>query len=71
MAIEIERDGNRLVPEPLLAAFNIVSPIVLIGALIVLRARKTIVEDVQAIFESMVAAAPCDQDQKAPHREEA
>lgn len=44
----------------LLAAFNIVSPIVLIGALIVLRARKTIVEDAQAIFEAMIAptAAP-------------
>jgi MFS family permease len=39
----------------LLAAFNIVSPIVLIGALIVLRARATIVEDVQAIFEAVIA----------------
>jgi MFS family permease len=55
----------------LLAAFNIVSPIVVIGALIVLRARRTIVEDVQAIFESMVSAAG-DKDQKAePHTEEA
>lgn len=38
------------------AAFNIVSPIVLIGALIVLRARKTIVDDAQAIFEAVLAA---------------
>jgi MFS family permease len=39
----------------LLAAFNIVSPIVLIGALIVLRARRTIVEDAQAIFDAVMA----------------
>ncbi|MGH7856501.1 MAG: MFS transporter, partial [Candidatus Binatia bacterium] len=42
----------------LLAAFNIVSPIVLIGALILLRARKTIVADAQAIFEAVMARGP-------------
>lgn len=42
----------------LLAAFNIVSPIVVIGALILLRARKTIVADAQAIFEAVLAAGP-------------
>lgn len=41
----------------LLAAFNIVSPIVLIGALILLRARRTIVDDAQAIFEAVMARA--------------
>ena len=39
----------------LLGAFNIVSPIVLVGALIVLRARKTIVADAQAIMEAVLA----------------
>lgn len=44
----------------LLGAFNIVSPIVLIGALIVLRARKTIVADAQAIMEAVLANQPQD-----------
>lgn len=44
----------------LLSAFNIVSPIVLIGALIVLRARKTIVEDAQAIFTAVLATKPAE-----------
>jgi MFS family permease len=42
----------------LLAAFNLVSPIVVIGALIVLRARRTIVEDAGAILEAVLARAP-------------
>ena len=41
----------------LLAAFNIVSPIVAIGAVIVLRARRTIVEDAGAILEAVMARA--------------
>jgi MFS family permease len=44
----------------LLGAFNIVSPIVLIGALIVLRARKTIVADAQKIMEAVQANRPPD-----------
>lgn len=39
----------------LLAAFYIVSPQVVIGALILLRARKTIARDAQAIIEAIVA----------------
>lgn len=39
----------------LLSAFNIVSPIVAIGALIVLRARRTIVDDAGAILTAVMA----------------
>lgn len=56
----------------LLGAFNIVSPIVLVGALIVLRARKTIVADAQAIMDAVLAtqahepAPPDEVDQPSP-----
>jgi MFS family permease len=48
------------------AAFNIVSPIVVVGALILLRARKTIVEDAQAMFQALIARLPAQEPAPGP-----
>jgi fucose permease len=50
----------------LLAAFNIVSPIVVIGALIVLRARKTIIEDAAAILDAVMTKGNLEADEPGP-----